>query len=64
MRYHLHRGAPPLRLDHVIVVIPRREIIKAAMNRVAKDLGFLLTEYVEDSEGTIALSGQPCCVLC
>ncbi len=55
MKYHLHRGAPPIRLDHVTIVIPKREMIQNAISYIVKDLGFLLTEYVEDDQGTIAL---------
>jgi catechol 2,3-dioxygenase len=55
MKYYLHRGAPPLRLDHVTIVVPRREMVDIASKYIVKDLGFLLTEYVEDDHGTIAL---------
>jgi len=55
MKYHLHRGAPPLRLDHVTIVLPKRDMINEAMSYIVKDLGFLLTEYVEDDQGVITL---------
>jgi len=49
-KYHLHRGVAPARIDHVNVFYPD---VGRAYEYYHHGLGFTLTEYVEDLDGSM-----------
>jgi catechol 2,3-dioxygenase len=48
-KFHLHRGVAPARIDHVNVFY---HDVEAAYDYYVRGLGFTLTEYVEDVDGS------------
>jgi len=51
LKYSLYRGAPPVRLSHVNISLPVRDLDQA-LKYYLEDLGFILTEYFIGDDGS------------
>jgi catechol 2,3-dioxygenase len=51
LKYSLYRGAPPVRLSHVNISLPVRDLDQA-LKYYLEDLGFILTEYFIGEDGS------------
>ncbi|HWQ16370.1 MAG TPA: 3,4-dihydroxyphenylacetate 2,3-dioxygenase [Sulfolobales archaeon] len=51
LKYSQYRGAPPVRLSHVNISLPVRDLDEA-LKYYIKDLGFILTEYFLGEDGS------------